>query len=192
MTTQLRTDGYCHKCKREFTDKSCTACHRPFDDNAPDPQRVRELRAQHASLERENRELRALDPAAGLDRANRDIVHRLIATLVSLEEAGDPMAANAPLAQMRVSRADSSADPGAATRWARNLNRRINKTITDLIAEYEARVEGTYRPPKREQVRCVKVGCKYAYKRLDRFVGPKGSPIELTHCQNCGNRLTGV
>lgn len=188
----MRTDGYCHKCKREFTDKSCNACHRPFDDNAPDPQRVRELRHQVASLERENRALRALDPATGLDRANRETVHRLIATLVSLEEAGDPMAGNAPLAQMRIKHADSSSDPGAATRWARNLTRRIHKTITDLIGEYEARVEGTYQPPKRDQVRCVKNGCKYYGKRIDRFVGPKGSPIELTHCSNCGNRLTGA
>lgn len=188
----MRTDGYCQVCKREFTDKSCKGCHRPFDDNSPDPLRVTELRRQLAKTDRENRELRALDPAQGLDKTNREIVHRLIATLVSLEEAGNPMAGNAPLAQMRVSRADSSADPGAATRWARNLNHRINKTVADLISEYEARVEGTYQPPKRERVRCVKDGCQNYGKRIDRFVGPKGSPIELTHCQGCGNRLTGA
>lgn len=192
----MRTDGYCHACKREFTDKSCSACRRPFDDNAPDPLRIKELRHQLATAQRENQELRALDPTNGLDRANRELARLLIATLVSLEEAGDAMTGNAPLAQMRVKRADSSADPGAATRWARDLNRRIiktlHKTITDLVGEYEARVAGTYQPPKREQVRCVKDNCKYAYKRLDRYVGPKGSPIELTHCQNCGNRLTGA
>lgn len=191
-TKKLRTVGVCSGCKREFTANSCKRCGRPFDDATPDPKTVRDLRARIAERDAEIRQLRALDPTHGLDRENREAVRRLIGVLVELAEAGDPTPGSMAVAQIRVKHADSTADPGASTRWARRLNRKILAAIKAACDEYEAHKDGTWKPPVRDLVRCVNEKCKLYGKRFDRWMKAGSSMIEFTHCPNveCGNRLT--
>lgn len=189
--TRPPTTGKCARCKRPFSDDYCKSCNRPLDP--PDPEKERDLRAKILALETENRQLRALDPVRGLDKANRELVHRLIGVLTELEEAGDPMPGGNPTAQIRVKHANSTVDPGAHTRWARDMTRWIHSQISGLCATYESRKNGMRKPPKKEKVRCVNKRCPNYGRRIDRFVGPEGpSRIEMLNCTNCGNRLTGA
>lgn len=190
QTTGLKADG-CKRCKRSFVDNACPDCGRPYDDNQPDPHRMAELRAQVTDRDRTIARLTALDPVEGLDKTTRAFLHRLIATLATLDEAGDPRQGNLLSAQMRYKRPDSSGDEGSSTRWARDLHKKITRTIGQLLDEADAKMAGTWKPPIRQQVRCIKDGCELYGKRVDRWFGPRNS-IEMTHCVRCNNRLTGA
>lgn len=186
--TGLKADG-CKRCKRSFVDNACPDCGRPYDDNQPDPHRMAELRAQVTDRDQTIARLTALDPVEGLDKITRDHLHRLIDMLVTLDEAGDPRQGNLLSAQMRYRKADSSGDEGSSTRWARDLHKKILATIRRALDEADAKMAGTWKPPIREQMRCVNAKCTLYGQRVDRWFGPRNS-IEMTHCVRCNNRLT--
>ena len=189
--TKPRTEGTCPGCGRDFTKDSCKSCHRPYDNNEPDPKTVLDLRKKKVELEREISVLTALDPTRGLPRENRELVRTLIGVLRELEEAGDPTPGATPVAQMRVKHADSSVLPGAHTAWARNLTDRIRKALARYFREYEQRKQGVYKPDIKQKVRCVNAHCGAKWKRIPRFIETAGgSVIENVLCTVCGNRLT--
>ena len=160
----------------------------------PGGHRERELRAKISDLEAEVRHLKArlllADPINGMSARNRALIERTIATLTSLEEAGNPLRSSPLEAQRTYKRADSTADEGSPTRWARDLENRIHNKLSPLITEYDLRVSGRYQPPEKEaKVWCRNSTCDDQNKRMARYVGP-GKSIKLTQCPTCGGKLS--
>lgn len=133
---------------------------------------------------------RPTTPKHPLSKTNRQLVQNLYKTLQALEEAGDPLRSSEIGGQTRMTLDGSEADEGAATRWARNMERQFHRRVGDLLSEVEAKLAGAWKPsPPREKVRCVRKSCSVYGKRIPRFMGP-ADQIENTVCQVCGNKLT--
>ena len=160
----------------------------------PGRQTERDLRAKVGDLEKSVRTYQVLlnksDPLKGLDTDARKLIDRLTNTLIALQEAGAAIRSSPLEAQMRFRRPDSTGDEGAATRWARDLEKRIHRKLNPLLNEYDMRVEGRWKPrPRSEKVWCRNSTCEAKNKRVDRYVGP-GNAIEMVTCQKCSGRLT--
>ncbi len=160
----------------------------------PGRQTERDLRAKVNDLEKSVRSyevrLDNSDPLKGLDNDARKLIDRLTNTLIALQEAGAAIRSSPLEAQMRYGRPDSTADEGAATRWARDLEKRIHRKLNPLLTEYDLRVEGRWKPrPRSEKVWCRNSSCEAKNKRIDKYHGP-GDTIEMVTCQECGGHLT--
>lgn len=142
-----------------------------------------------------HRDIEARHSRAGKDRPeltreNRLLVERMASTLLDLQFAGDARRSTPISGQSRSSVVGSELDEGTPTRWARTMERKIQKRILELLTEYDARVEGTYKPPERaEQVRCVWDRCQAYGKRIPRYVGPNQA-VELSRCPACDKKLS--
>lgn len=139
--------------------------------------------------EHEARRKRISRDTPELSRENRLLVERMASTLLDLQEAGDTRRSTPISGQSRSSMVGSELDEGKPTRWARTLERKIQKQTAQLLAEYDARVEGTYQPPRVEKVRCIYDRCAAYGKRIPKFIGPNES-IELVRCPKCDKKLT--
>lgn len=149
---------------------------------------IRDLRQD---LEEARREVQALrKQLAKSDRRDlsdhgyiRPLLSKLTDTFLILEEAGDPRRGTERRGQMRYRRADSTADEGASTRWARHL---INEGIRDIrrwINKVDAIIEDQYTPPpKPPKGRCRRRSCD-AYDVWQ--TGKVGIPF--THCGTCAH-----
>ena len=139
--------------------------------------------------ERQTRKQRTDRTRRPLNQLNTQLVNRLIGTLHALEEAGDPKRSTPIEGQMRVSRANSEKDEGAATRWARQLEYRIHNDLKRLLNEHDQKVQGDWKPrTKPAKVRCIYKTCEVYGKRIPRYVGPNNE-IELVRCPKCDKKL---
>lgn len=83
-------------------------------------------------------------------------------------------------------------DPGASTRAAREHVRILHRNLIQALERFNRAAEHHWyppRPPKEPQVRCCTRGCEAKDKRLPKYVGQRGTMIELSHCPKCGSRL---
>jgi len=161
----------------------------------PGSQRERELRAQVAELQQENANLEirlaAADPWKNLDKRSQALLDRLTRTLTELHNLADPLRSSPIEAQMGYKHADSTIDEGKPTRFWRDFENRLHRTINPILNEFEQRLADKWKPPPNpEMVWCRNTSCETPNKRIPRFVGPRKARIELTQCPTCGGRLT--
>lgn len=141
--------------------------------------------------EHDARRRRLAKDTQDLSRSNYQLVQRLIDGLLVLEEASTPVRGGSladigPLRRI----GSSEVDEGASTRQWRALLVRFQKTIAQLLDEFDARVDGSYQAPsKPERVRCVYARCQAYGKRIPKFVGPR-LEIELVRCPKCDKKLS--
>lgn len=148
---------------------------------------VRDLRIDKEQLERDLRALKKQlgrqDNHTGLSDHGyiRPLLSKLTDTFLTLEEAADPRRGAELSAQMRYRRADSTANEGASTRWARNL---INEGLRDIrrwVNKVDAILEDSYQPPEKPpKARCGNRDCP-AFDNVQ--TGRVGIPF--THCPAC-------
>lgn len=151
-----------------------------FQELDPGTPKERQKRAERSAAT-----VRVLSPEA---ERTVELLRRLLA---DLEEAGDPLSGSPIGAQMRVKRADSSKDEGANTRWARRLQRKVMLDVRRAVSEFEARVDGSWKPVPKERGRCWNRRCPRYSVSLPVFVEDSaGSRVELTHCVACGGKLS--
>lgn len=135
----------------------------------------------------ENAVLRArLHTESGKDQLLTDIAESLL--LADL--ASDPKASS-PIDNQKVSGSRERPEPGSNVRAARRARRTLRINLEDAVKRFHMAAENGWRTPRRdvEQRRCRNRKCEALDKRIPKFVGPRGSRIELVNCPVCDQKL---
>jgi len=144
-------------------------------------QRLEKLQSQLADAEAT---LKATSP---VDPLLVEIAHSLqLAELVCNPQA------SLPFDRQKVSGSKTQPEPGANVRGARRATRILRKNLEDAIRRFHIAAEHDWnppRPPKDPMRRCRNRKCEAVDKRIPKWVGPRGSRIELVNCPKCEWKL---
>ena len=82
--------------------------------------------------------------------------------------------------------------PGDNVRGALRAERALRQRIGRALIDYDRAAEHMWYPPrpsKSPQMRCRNPGCSARDKRIPKYVGPRGTKIELIRCPKCDKEL---
>lgn len=116
-----------------------------------------------------------------------DVVEALmLATKVSDAAAGSPELAD------RVAGSREQPIPGQGTAPARRAARRLRWGLRQALKDFDESVRFDFHPPKsgEPKVWCRNSTCEAKEKRIPKYVGPKGTRIEMAFCQVCNGKLS--
>lgn len=162
----------------------------PVSEMASTEQLAQLLHKDRAQLERLTAENAALKVELG--RHPSRLLTRIAAALQLAELSSDPMQ-GFTLDGDKVSSSQTHPTPGASTEAARKAARRLHWGLTRALNDFDQAAEHAWyppRPPGEPKVWCRNSTCSAREKRIPKYVGPKGTRIEMAFCQVCNGKLS--